>query len=106
MLSEGSVQSVLGGGAVWRIRVGGYAPLAVERIREMTGAPVAVTILEGEEGTALLELELAEDEQIGLVNYLLIELGLTLYEVGKVKSRLDEWFLNAVSGLEHRGERR
>ncbi len=106
MLSEGRVASVLGGGAVWRIRVGGYSPLAAERIADMTGVAVQTTQLPGEDGAAILHMELAEEEQIGLVNYLLIELGLTLYEVGKIKPKLDDWFLNAVSGLEHRGERR
>jgi ABC-2 type transport system ATP-binding protein len=39
------------------------------------------------------------------LNSLVIEQGMTLYEVKKAKTPLDEWFIQAVSGLNHRGER-
>ncbi|MCA0756755.1 ABC transporter ATP-binding protein [Paenibacillus sp. N4] len=106
VLAEGSVEQVLGSKNEWRLRVGGYTPLASERIEQMFGAAVKVTMLTWMDESAWLELELADDEQIGLVNGLLVEMGVILYEVSKVKSRLDDWFMQAVSGLEHRGERR
>ncbi|OMF34674.1 ABC transporter [Paenibacillus sp. FSL H8-0548] len=105
VLKEGKVSEVLRSKSSWRIRVSGYTPLAPERIRQLLEVNVRVSDQAGED-EVWLELELEDDEQIGLVNYILIELGLTLYEVGKTTSRLDEWFFEAVSGLEHRGERR
>jgi ABC-2 type transport system ATP-binding protein len=51
-----------------------------------------------------LEAELEDDEQIGWLNNLVVEQGLTLYEVHKVKARLDEWFVGALTGISHRGE--
>ncbi|RCW44179.1 ABC transporter ATP-binding protein [Paenibacillus prosopidis] len=107
VLAEGRVSEVLRMQSNWRIRVNGYTPFALEKIKQLLGVNAVI-----QSGTAAvdesvwLEVELEDDEQISLVNYLLIELGLTIYEVGKTKSRLDEWFLQAVSGLEHRGERR
>jgi len=106
VLVEGKVTEVLRSHSNWRLRVCGYTPLAPERIRQMLGVRVDVSGHPAGDDSVWLEMELDDDEQIGLVNYILIELGLTIYEVGRIKSRLDEWFLQAVSGLEHRGERR
>ncbi|OME79096.1 ABC transporter [Paenibacillus sp. FSL A5-0031] len=106
VLAEGKVSDVLSSQSSWRLRVSGYTPLAAERIQQLLGANVVVSNAEHDETSVWLEIELENDEQIGLVNYILIELGLTLYEVGKLQSRLDEWFMQAVTGLEHRGERR
>jgi len=106
VLVEGKVTEVLRSHSNWRLRVSGYTPLAPERIRQMLGVRVDVSGHPAGDDSVWLEMELDDDEQIGLVNYILIELGLTIYEVGRIKSRLDEWFLQAVSGLEHRGERR
>jgi ABC-2 type transport system ATP-binding protein len=105
VLAEGKVSEVLRSQSNFRLRVGGYTPQAADRIRHMLGVNVAVAE-HLENNSVWLEIELEDDEQIGLVNYILIEHGLTLYEVGKMQSRLDEWFLQAVNGLEHRGERR
>lgn len=106
VLAEGSVMEVLRAQSNWRLRVSGYTPLASERIRQMLGVSVDVSGDQAGGESVWLEMELEDDEQIGLVNYILVELGLTIYEVGKIKSRLDEWFLQAVTGLDHRGERR
>jgi ABC-2 type transport system ATP-binding protein len=106
VLAEGKVTEVLRTQSNFRLRVSGYTPLAPERIRQMLGENAVVSEKAVGDGSVWLELALEDDEQIGLVNYILIELGLTLYEVGKTQSRLDEWFLQAVTGLEHRGERR
>ncbi|WP_419871725.1 ABC transporter ATP-binding protein [Candidatus Pristimantibacillus sp. PTI5] len=106
VLAEGKVSEMIRAQSNWRLRVSGYTPYAAERIHQMLGVNTAVSLSDSGDGTAWLELELENDEQIGLVNYLLIEMGLTLYEVGKMQSKLDEWFRQAVTGLEHRGERR
>ncbi|MNP62188.1 hypothetical protein D3C76_1574440 [compost metagenome] len=51
-----------------------------------------------------MEAELESEEQVGWLNTLIIEQGMTLYEVSHQQERLEEWFMNAVSGLSHRGE--
>ncbi|CAM3446125.1 ABC transporter ATP-binding protein [Paenibacillus lupini] len=111
ILADGRVSDVLrASSARWHFRVGGMTPDMLDYLREILIAPVhLLPWQEGETpawGEHWLEVELEEDEQVGYFNRLLIEQGITLYETQKVKSSLDEWFLQAVSGLEHRGENR
>ncbi|QAY66856.1 ABC transporter ATP-binding protein [Paenibacillus protaetiae] len=111
ILADGRVSDVLRASASrWRFRVGGMAPELLDWLREAFAAPVhTVPWKEGETpawGELWLEAELEDDEQVGYFNRLIMEQGVTLYESHKVKSSLDEWFLQAVSGLEHRGENR
>lgn len=110
ILTEGSITEMLRSRNRWRMRVGGFSPIVLDWLKEVTGLSIVVVqtdeISAGGDGTVWLEMEVDHDEQIGLVNYRLIEHGLTLYESQKSSSKLDEWFLQAVSGLEHRGERR
>lgn len=110
ILANGPIQDVLRSRNVWRVRVGGFTPLVLDWLIETTGLSVKVVSDEGEEapgdGTVWLEAAIDNAEQVGLLNYWLIEQGLTLYESQKHASRLDQWFVQAVSGLEHRGERR
>ncbi|MFX3632623.1 MAG: ABC transporter ATP-binding protein [Candidatus Pristimantibacillus sp.] len=110
ILTEGSISEMLRSRNLWRMRVGGFSPIVVDWLKEVTGLSVAVVqteeMLASGDGTVWLEMEVDHEEQIGLMNYRLIEQGLTLYESHKSSSKLDEWFLQAVSGLEHRGERR
>lgn len=110
ILSEGRVSDVLRASSRWRFRVGGMTPEMLDWLRETMIVAVDIVPMENSEtpawGEHWLEAELAEDEQVGYFNRLLIEQGMSLYETQKVKSSLDEWFLQAVSGLEHRGENR
>ncbi|WP_336785610.1 ABC transporter ATP-binding protein [Paenibacillus sp. MMO-177] len=110
ILADGRVSDVLRASTRWRFRVGGMTPELLDWLREAMIVPVDIIPWEDSDtpawGEHWLEAELAEDEQAGYFNRLLIEQGLALYETQKVKSSLDEWFLQAVSGLEHRGENR
>jgi len=111
ILADGRVSDVLRASASrWRFRVGGMTPELLDWLRETMIIPVDIVPWEDGDtpawGEHWLEAELAEDEQAGYFNRLLMEQGLALYETQKVKSSLDEWFLQAVSGLEHRGENR
>lgn len=107
ILTEGSVAEVLQEKARWHIRVGGFAQFALNWLEEQTGMPIRTLNLPVPvEGDSIwMEADLEEDEQIGWLNSLIIEQGMTLYEVRKAKTPLDEWFIQAVSGLNHRGER-
>ncbi len=106
ILTEGAVSEVLQEKARWHIRVGGFTPLMLQWLQEQTALLIrsielAVPI---NSDSIWLEADLEEDEQIGWLNSLIVEQGMTLYEVKKAKTPLDEWFIQAVSGLSHRGE--
>ncbi|NHN30944.1 ABC transporter ATP-binding protein [Paenibacillus agricola] len=110
ILQSGTVAEVLQEKIRWRFRVGGFTPFFLTWLTQFTG--LSITQVSGNGGTeqpneeaVWLEAELEDDEQIGWLNSLVIEHGLTLYEVHKVKTRLDEWFVSALSGISHRGER-
>jgi ABC-2 type transport system ATP-binding protein len=107
ILSEGSVSEVLQEKARWHVRVGGFTPLVLLWLQEQTGLSINKVSLPIplESDSIWLEAELEEDEQIGWLNHLIVEQGMTLYEAKKAKTPLDEWFIQAVSGLNHRGER-
>ncbi|WP_199616114.1 ABC transporter ATP-binding protein [Paenibacillus alkalitolerans] len=107
IMAQGSVEEVLQEKNRWQLRVGGLTPLHLEWLRETTGLPMKIaSIVSLQTGDLVwLEAQLKDDEQIGWLNSLIVEQGMTLYEVNKAKNRLDEWFVNAVSGLNHRGER-
>ncbi|MFB6363835.1 ABC transporter ATP-binding protein [Paenibacillus elgii] len=109
ILQVGSVADVLHETSRWHLRVGGFAPFLLEWLQEASG--LTIRLLAHKEGTAAeedavwLEAELEDEEQIGWLNSLVIEQGMTLYEVKKAKTKLDEWFVSSVAGRSHRGER-
>ncbi|WP_028549909.1 ABC transporter ATP-binding protein [Paenibacillus sp. UNC451MF] len=107
ILQTGAVSDVLQEKTCWHLRVGGFTPFVLTWLVDMTGLPITTATLPApaDSDTVWLEAELEDDEQIGWLNSLIIEQGMTLYEVKKSKTRLDEWFMSAVSGLSHRGER-
>ncbi|ULL19604.1 ABC transporter ATP-binding protein [Paenibacillus sp. H1-7] len=107
ILHTGAVADVLQEKTRWHLRVGGFTPFAAAWLSDMIGMPVSTVPLPVPAGSdsVWLEAVLEDDEQIGWLNSLVIEQGMTLYEVKKSKTRLDEWFMSAVSGLSHRGER-
>jgi ABC-2 type transport system ATP-binding protein len=111
ILKKGKISEVLQEKTRWHLRVGGFTPFAIQWLQELAGW--TLRIIEGsgtgsgENGDSVwLAVELEEDEQIGWLNSLIIEQGMTLYETKKAKTHLDEWFVQAVSGLNHRGERK
>ncbi|RRJ66152.1 ABC transporter ATP-binding protein [Paenibacillus oralis] len=114
VLRHGRVSEVLQKRVCWRFKVGGFSPFLLSWLHETTGFSFrAAAGDKGEAGmtgagsagdTVWLEAELESEEQAGWVNTLLIGQGMTLYEVTKVRERLEEWFMEAVAGLNHRGE--
>jgi ABC-2 type transport system ATP-binding protein len=107
VLTEGTVSDVLQEKARWQVRVGGFTPIVLQWLQERLGADIRIALLPSVSynDSVWLEADLEDDEQIGWLNSLIFELGMTLYETKKVKTHLDEWFVHAVSGLSHRGER-
>lgn len=110
VLRTGTVAEVLEEKSRWRFRVGGFSASNLLWLREETGFDLTVHQAPGEGlssygETVWLEAKLDNDEQAGWVNALIVEQGMTLYEVTRNKTRLEEWFVSAVSGLSHRGER-
>ncbi|WP_219835540.1 ABC transporter ATP-binding protein [Paenibacillus sp. R14(2021)] len=78
----------------WEIKVGGWLPeleheLASELLPGMTLEAGSLAA----DGSAMLRASAHNREQIGYLNRLLIDEGVTLYEVKPVQGRLEEWFL-------------
>mgnify|MGYP000008678062 CR=1 FL=1 len=107
IITSGFVTEVLQEQARWHIRVGGFAPLFLAWLQEVTG--LSIRIVEGAvpigSDSIWLEAEVEDEEQAGWLNNLIVEQGMTLYETKRVRTHLDEWFVHKVSGLNHRGER-
>ncbi len=117
ILRHGKVAEILNKRTSWQFKVGGYSPFLLSWLMDHTGLQIrqavedadhaegAIAIPSTVEGsTVWLEAEVESEEQVGWLNTLIIEQGMTLYEVARKKERLEEWFLDAVSGLSHRGE--
>ncbi|MCI3923786.1 ABC transporter ATP-binding protein [Paenibacillus sp. TRM 82003] len=106
MLTQGSVQEVLQEKTRWTLRVGGLLPGELEQLSEAAGLPIACPHPEPDAaGAVWIEVEARDEEQLGWLNARIVEQGLTLYEVQRMKRRLDDWFVQALSGLDQRGER-
>ncbi|MGN7457088.1 ABC transporter ATP-binding protein [Paenibacillus pasadenensis] len=104
ILQQGRVEDVLLQRPLWRLRIGGYAPPLLDWLRAETG----IAVRESEaaaDGSAVLEAELADEEQAGWLHSLLIGQGATLYESARVRTKLEEWFVTELSGKSHRGEK-
>lgn len=120
ILRKGEIGNVLQQKVTYYFKVSGYTPLVRTWLQEETGFEFHVEPVNKEtssskqerqelmpsgQDTVWLKAELQNEEQAGWINSLLIEQGLTLYEVGKESGKLEDWFLTAVKGLSHRGER-
>lgn len=117
ILRHGMVSEILNKRTSWHFKVGGFSPFLLSWLNDATGLQITVSSGEDKQernsqrepepdsGTVWLEAELDNEEQVGWLNALFVEQGLTLYEVTRKKERLEEWFMDAVSGLSHRGER-
>ncbi|MNC24096.1 Fluoroquinolones export ATP-binding protein [compost metagenome] len=117
ILRHGKVAEILNKRTSWHFKVGGYSPFLLSWLKDHTGLQIrraaglgdhkedGIAVPSSVEGsTVWLEAEVESEEQVGWLNTLMIEQGMTLYEVARKKERLEEWFLDAVSGLSHRGE--
>ncbi|WP_138494975.1 ABC transporter ATP-binding protein [Paenibacillus pinistramenti] len=104
VLQQGRVEDVLRQRPLWRIKVGGFAPSMLDWLREETGLPIRM-ITAAPDGSAELEAELAHEEQAGWLHALILDLGMTLYESVRTRTRLEEWFVAELTGKSHRGEK-
>lgn len=120
ILRKGEIGNVLQQKVTYNFKVSGFTPLVHTWLQEETGFEFQVepvnraeasseqeqrALIASGQDTVWLRSELQNEEQAGWINSLLIEQGLTLYEVGKESGKLEDWFLTAVKGLSHRGER-
>lgn len=116
ILRHGKVSEVLNKRTSWHFKVGGFSPFLLSWLNERSGLQISLSTSNGDSTTldfptsldnsiVWLEAELENEEQAGWLNALIVEQGMTLYEVSHKKERLEEWFMSAVSGLNHRGER-
>ncbi|ANE47679.1 ABC transporter [Paenibacillus swuensis] len=107
IMAQGTVVDLLEESNRWRLRVGGLTPVLLEWLKETTGMAMACTDVNTSPILDVVWLDAypQNDEQLGWLNSLIVEQGMTLYEVKKDKNRLNEWFVGAVSGLNQRGER-
>ncbi|WIM41245.1 ABC transporter ATP-binding protein [Paenibacillus sp. PK4536] len=114
ILRHGQVSQVLYTQTKWRFKVGGFTPEILPWLSETSGIAIkrymnpsitsATSVLPVGQETVWLEATIDNEEQIGWLNTLIVNQGMTLYNVEPVKERLEEWFMDAVSGLSHRGE--
>ncbi len=109
MIRSGTVGEMLKVKVRWRFKVGGFSPVLLDWLREASGLPVSAEQTEHAEemsweAPTWLEAELEHEEQAGLLNMLIVEQGMTLYESSIHQEKLEDWFLEAVSGRDQRGE--
>jgi ABC-2 type transport system ATP-binding protein len=108
ILRHGEVNEVLNKRTSWFFKIGGFSPFLLSWLNEASGLEIKLSSQISDpldSSVVWLEAELESEEQAGWLNTLIIEQGMTLYEVSRKKERLEEWFMSAVSGLSHRGER-
>ncbi|CAM4021405.1 ABC transporter ATP-binding protein [Saccharibacillus endophyticus] len=110
MIRSGSVEDVLKTKVRWRFKVGGFSPLILDWLREESGLSIALADPAHDAEAAWdmpvwLEADVSDENQAGLLNMLLIEQGMTLYESSMQKEKLEDWFVETVSGRDQRGER-
>jgi len=110
MIRSGSVEDVLKTKVRWRFKVGGFSPLILDWLREESGLSIALVDPAHDAEAAWdmpvwLEADVSDENQAGLLNMLLIEQGMTLYESSMQKEKLEDWFVETVSGRDQRGER-
>lgn len=111
IIKEGTVEDVLEKKGMWHLRVGGLLPEDLDWLREMTERPLRVLPVDDEPENsskadlpvAILEAELENEEQLAWLNRLVTERGISLFEVRRKASRLDEWFLRSVTGGKEEG---
>lgn len=106
ILTQGAVEEVLQEKLRWTLRVGGLLPEDLEHLIASSALPITCPDPASDAaGAVWLEVETADEDQLGWLNTLIVERGLTLYEVHRMKNRLDEWFMQSIAGLDQRGER-
>jgi ABC-2 type transport system ATP-binding protein len=108
ILRHGKVSEILHKRIRWRFKVGGFSLLLLSWLQEASGLNIALAEQSDQReavDAVWLEAELDSEEQVGWLNSLIVGQGMTLYEVTEIRENLEGWFMSAVSGLSHRGER-
>lgn len=111
MIRGGTVADMLKVKIRWRFKVGGFSPVLLDWLREESRLNIGMAqpqdaAASSWEAPVWLEAELDGEEQAGLLNLLILEQGMTLYESAMHREKLEDWFLEAVAGRDQRGEQR
>ncbi|WP_026293859.1 ABC transporter ATP-binding protein [Saccharibacillus kuerlensis] len=111
MIRGGSVEEMLKVKVRWRFKVGGFSPVLLEWLQEESGLNIGAAYPEKDseaewDAPVWLEAELENEDQAGRLNMLIVEQGMTLYESAMQREKLEDWFVQTVSGRDQRGERR
>ncbi|MDO3411778.1 ABC transporter ATP-binding protein [Saccharibacillus sp. CPCC 101409] len=109
MIRSGSVSDMLKVKVRRRFKVGGFSPVVLDWLIAETGLPINLSHTaepQDWEEPVWLEAELEDEHQAGRINALIVGQGMTLYETVNEREKLEDWFMDAVAGLDHRGEKR
>lgn len=118
VLRHGKVAEMLNKRTSWHFKVGGYTPFLLSWLNEHTGLSIRQSVPaagksgydpaqeeDSDSSIVWLAAELDHEEQAGWLNGLMVQQGMTLYQVIRQTERLEDWFMDAVAGLSHRGEK-
>lgn len=98
LLAAGDLSAIINAKANWRFRVGGWLPEVPGLLRDYSsGLPELFVEEKDADGNAVLAALLQDREQAGWLHSLFHEAGLTLYESGPIKTRLEDWFIRTVA---------
>ncbi|NGZ77758.1 ABC transporter ATP-binding protein [Saccharibacillus sp. VR-M41] len=108
MIRSGSVPDMLKTKVRWRFKVGGFSLLLLDWLQEESGVVLTAEVPAdaGWDEPVWLEAELEDEYRAALLNALIVEQGMTLYESNAYREKLEDWFLETVSGRDQRGESR
>lgn len=96
LLESGPLDKLLGSGANWRFRLGGWLPESRAELNGAAGGAFSslLRLVEADEaGNALLTARVTDRQQVGDLCSLIVRSGLTLYESGPEPNGLEDWFL-------------
>ncbi|MCQ4085306.1 ABC transporter ATP-binding protein [Saccharibacillus sp. JS10] len=110
MIRTGTVEELLQVQVRWRFKVGGFSTQSLEWLRAESGLNITLedpnyNPAQDWESPVWLQAEIADENQAGLLNMLIMEQGMTLYESSMQSEKLEDWFVDTVSGQDQRGER-
>jgi len=110
MIRTGTVEELLQVQVRWRFKVGGFSTQSLEWLRAESGLTITLedpryNPAQDWEKPVWLQAEIADENQAGLLNMLIMEQGMTLYESSMQSEKLEDWFVDTVSGQDQRGER-
>ncbi|REE66987.1 ABC-2 type transport system ATP-binding protein [Paenibacillus taihuensis] len=97
--ASGPMQEMLRTDSSWELTVSGWLPELQEELSEQLLPGMAVEVTKkAADGSAVLKVSAHNREQIGYLIRLLVEEGVTVYEVVPVQGSLEAWFLSMSGG--------